>query len=166
MFYDPPRRAQGCRSTVMRRSIIALSALFVASPAIGQQANVCDLLKAALAGNAVIDSKAPRGTPANMAWPTGSTTAGSGSYSVTLFQGVPSAADVSKMQQAIATADRQVAQCFPTARRTVGPVGASDREISYCVAGSPRSISIASSQASRLISAHLAVETSSTKPCR
>ena len=75
----------------MRTLIIALSALLAASPALGQQATVCDLLKTALAGNVVINGKPPKATPANLAWPTGSTSVGGGRYSVLLFEGAPSA---------------------------------------------------------------------------
>ncbi len=147
----------------MRTSIIAVSALLMASPALGQQVNVCDVLKTALAGNAVINGK-PGKAPANLAWPSGSTTVGGGGYSVKLFEGATSPADASRMQQAIAVADRQVVQCLPTAKRTIAPLGANDREIVYCVAGSPRGVSIASSQGGKLISAYLDVKAANT--CR
>lgn len=150
----------------MRALIIALSVLSMASPAVGQQVTVCDLLKTALAGNPVINAPSPKAAPATMAWPSGSTSVGGGSYSVLLFDGKPGAVDVSKMQQAIATADRQVGQCLPTAKRTIAPMGANDKEIRYCLAGSARGVSIVSSQGSKAISAYLTVEASRTKVCQ
>jgi hypothetical protein len=86
----------------MRTLILALSPLLMAGPALGQQTPICDLLKTAIAGNAVINGAAPKVTPANLAWPTGKTSVGGGRYSVVLFEGSPNAADVARMQQALA----------------------------------------------------------------
>ena len=82
----------------MRTLILALSPLLMAGPALGQQTPICDLLKTAIAGNAVINGAAPKVTPANLAWPTGKTSVGGGRYSVVLFEGAPNAADVARMQ--------------------------------------------------------------------
>ena len=147
-------------------ALSALSALLAAGPAVAQQATVCDLLKTALAGNAVINDPSPKGVPTNLAWPTGLTSVGGGRYVVVLFEGTPNAADVAKMQQAIAAADRQIGQCLPTARRTIAPVGTSDKEIRYCIPGAARGISLASSQGSRFVTALLTVDASPTKSCQ
>ncbi|MFO1087071.1 MAG: hypothetical protein U1E21_21155 [Reyranellaceae bacterium] len=150
----------------MRTLILALSPLLMAGPALGQQTPICDLLKTAIAGNAVINGAAPKVTPANLAWPTGKTSVGGGRYSVVLFEGSPNAADVARMQQALAAADRQVGQCLPTARRTIAPAGATDKEIRYCVAGAGRNISLASSQGGKFVSALLTIDASPTKVCQ
>ncbi len=141
-----------------------LGALLGVGSAMAQQTDACALLKIALTGNALINGKQYQKAPANLAWPVGSTLVGGGDYSVALFDGNPGAADVAKRDKVIAEADKQVAACLPTARRTVDN-GMIEKGIIYCPPGSARAITIGTSTGNRMISANLNVGIPRQKIC-